>query len=99
MTTFQKKKRCYFFCYEGAIEGKNVRKSLKSQNGSNMEQYGEYSKLVQEYYFSCAYILLILTGCHVHVFSFVQIAVAVMSLKLFSNVLNHFINVDGNNES
>ena len=28
----QKKKSCYFFCYEGAVEGKNVRKNLKSQD-------------------------------------------------------------------
>ena len=26
-----KKEAFYFFCYEGAIEGKNVRKSVKSQ--------------------------------------------------------------------
>ena len=42
----QKKKRCYFFCQEGVVESKNVRKSVKSQDfgletffakGSNME--------------------------------------------------------------
>ena len=46
MRTSQKKKRCYFFCYEGDIDGKNERKSVKSQDfgletfflkGSNME--------------------------------------------------------------
>ena len=42
----QKKKRCYFFCQEGVVESKKVRKSVKSQDfgleaffakGSNME--------------------------------------------------------------
>ena len=46
MKTSQKKKRCYFFRYEGAVEGKNVRKNVKSQDfeletfadkGSNIE--------------------------------------------------------------
>ena len=51
MKTSQKKKRCYFFCYEGVVEDKNVRGvkknvSVKSQDfgletffvkGNNME--------------------------------------------------------------
>ena len=46
MQTSQKEKRCYFFCYEGAVEAKNVRKNVKCQDfgldtflvkGSNME--------------------------------------------------------------
>ena len=32
MKTSQKKKRCYFFCYEGVVVGKNVRKIVKSQD-------------------------------------------------------------------
>ena len=28
----KKKKCCYFFCYEDVVEGKNVRKSVKSQD-------------------------------------------------------------------
>ena len=31
MKTSQKKKRCYFFCCEGAVEDKHVRESVKSQ--------------------------------------------------------------------
>ena len=46
MKESQKKKDCYLFCYEGAVEGKNIRKSVKRQDfefetflvkGSNME--------------------------------------------------------------
>ena len=55
MDISHKKKRCYFFCYEGAAEAKrkNVRKSLENQEfgletffvkGSNMGNYGNYSR-------------------------------------------------------
>ena len=46
MNTWQKKERCYFFCYEGVVEGINVGKRVKTQDfgletffvkGSNME--------------------------------------------------------------
>ena len=32
MKTGQKKKRCYFFCYESAVKDKIVRKSVKNQD-------------------------------------------------------------------
>ena len=47
MKTSQKKKRCYFFCYEGTVEGKDVRMNVKSRDfgletffvkGINMEK-------------------------------------------------------------
>ena len=45
MKTSQKKKRCHFFCYEGAVEAKIVRKSVKSQGlrdfSRQREQQGE----------------------------------------------------------
>ena len=31
-TPHRKKKRGYFFCYEGVVEDKNLRKSVKSQH-------------------------------------------------------------------
>ena len=46
MKTSQNKEGCYFFCYEGAVEGINVIKSVKTQEfgletffvkGSNIE--------------------------------------------------------------
>ena len=68
-----------FFCYKGAVEGKNPRKNGKSQDfgletffvkGSNMVQ--ELQTDDREFYFGCVYILFILAGylnCTVILFS------------------------------
>ena len=72
MKTSQKKKCYHFFCYEGAVEGKNLRKSVKNQDfrletffvkGSKMEKIATSAELKtedQEFYFRCVYILFIL---------------------------------------
>ena len=50
MKTSQKKKCCYFFCYKGVVEDKNIRQSVKSQDfelkiffikGNNMENIAD----------------------------------------------------------
>ena len=38
MKTSQKIKRCNFFCYEGAVEARNVRKSVK-RHGFGLETF------------------------------------------------------------
>ena len=96
MKTFQKKKRCYFFCYESVLESKNVRKSVKSQvlglerffvKGSKMEKIVSSAGTEN-------WILILYTY-----FSFLPISCRrVIVLKLFCNVLDHSKYVDDNND-
>ena len=64
-----KRKRCNFFCYEGVVENRNVRQSVKSQDfelqtfflkGKNIENIAELESRERGFYIRAIYILFIL---------------------------------------